>query len=184
MIQLQSKVKIIDNAGASVGRCLRVLNPHSRKYASVGDIVLVSIIEVAKKSKSSNQPKGSLTQGGGPKGGFAPAPQKGGSKDKKSGADSSTRSGKAGSPTTSPKGGARNFKMKGTMSKALVVRVKSCPTYKNMASFPDGNAVILIKTGSTNSKKNLGLTPVGSRIKGPISNILKLSPASPIYPTL
>lgn len=151
MIQLQSKLKIIDNSGGSVGRCIRILTPHGRKHAGVGDVILVSIIEVSKKASSSTQ---SLTKKSGPQGGHKKeAFTKGSNK-------------------------------RGTMSKALVVRTK-CHGFKNTATFPDANAVILIKSGAdSHSGKNLGLVPVGSRIKGPISNILKLAPSSPIYPSL
>lgn len=156
MIQLQSKLKIIDNSGGSVGRCIRVLQPHGRQYAEVGDVVLVSIIEVTKKASLSS---GAHTHS------------------KKSNMSGSKKE-------TVTKGSIK----RGTVSKALVVRTK-CHGYKNAASFPDGNAVILLKHNSSNphSGKNmnrLGQAPVGSRIKGPISSILKLTPSSPIYPSL
>lgn len=153
MIQLQSKLKIIDNSGGSVGRCIRVLKPHGRKYASVGDVVLISIIEVTKKASLSAH-------------------------------NYSKKSNMSGSPKGKDIVTKGSIK-RGTVSKALVVRTK-CHGYKNAASFPDGNAVVLLKSNSSNSHsgKNLGLAPVGSRIKGPISNILKLTPSSPIYPSL
>ena len=56
MIQLLTKVNIIDNSGGVVGRCIKILKPHGRDYAKVGDIILVSIKETAKidgKKKSS-----------------------------------------------------------------------------------------------------------------------------------
>lgn len=149
MIQLQTKVNIIDNSGGSVGRCIRILEPHGRKHAKVGDVILVSVIETIKSLPS---------------------------------ATTNPADSKKSAMTSASNIGSANKLVKGTMSKALVVRTKS-HNYKNMANYED-NAVILIKSNPTNTKKNLGITPVASRIKGPISNILKLKPSSPIYPSL
>lgn len=41
MIQLQTSVQIVDNSGATRGRCIKVLSPG--KFASVGDIILISV---------------------------------------------------------------------------------------------------------------------------------------------
>ena len=48
MIQLLTKVNIIDNSGGAIGKCIKILNPHGRNYAKVGDIILVSIKETLK----------------------------------------------------------------------------------------------------------------------------------------
>jgi ribosomal protein L14 len=48
MIQLLTKVNIIDNSGGVVGRCIKILRPHGRDYAKIGDMIIVSILEIAK----------------------------------------------------------------------------------------------------------------------------------------
>jgi ribosomal protein L14 len=48
MIQLLTKVKIIDNSGGVEGRCIKILKPHGRDNAKIGDTILVSILEIAK----------------------------------------------------------------------------------------------------------------------------------------
>jgi large subunit ribosomal protein L14 len=65
MIQLLTKVNIIDNSGGLIGRCIKILSPHGRDYAKVGDIILVSIKETIKSSNTrDSQLKGNkLTKG-------------------------------------------------------------------------------------------------------------------------
>jgi large subunit ribosomal protein L14 len=41
MIQLNTNLKVIDNSGAKIARCIKVL--HNTQYASIGDIIVVSI---------------------------------------------------------------------------------------------------------------------------------------------
>lgn len=43
MIQQESILKIADNSGAKEALCIRVLGGSGRRYASVGDIVIVAI---------------------------------------------------------------------------------------------------------------------------------------------
>lgn len=43
MIQQESNLKIADNTGAKRARCIRVLGGSGRRYARVGDVVVVSI---------------------------------------------------------------------------------------------------------------------------------------------
>ncbi len=50
MIQLLTKVNIIDNSGGTIGRCIKILQPHGRDHAKVGDIILVSILDTARLS--------------------------------------------------------------------------------------------------------------------------------------
>lgn len=45
MISLLSKVKIIDNSGGILGRCIKVLKPGKKPHAKIGDIILISIIK-------------------------------------------------------------------------------------------------------------------------------------------
>lgn len=43
MIQLQTSVLIVDNSGATRGRCIKVLSPVGSFFANIGDVILVSI---------------------------------------------------------------------------------------------------------------------------------------------
>jgi ribosomal protein L14 len=68
MIQLLTKVNIIDNSGGLRGRCIKILKPHNRDTAKIGDIILVSILEITNKINSGSSPvkgRGSSSQGGG-----------------------------------------------------------------------------------------------------------------------
>ncbi|MBC8458649.1 MAG: 50S ribosomal protein L14 [Deltaproteobacteria bacterium] len=51
MIQAQTKLKVADNSGAKVLSCIKVLGGSRRKYASVGDIIVVSVKEALPNSK-------------------------------------------------------------------------------------------------------------------------------------
>ena len=43
MIQQESIVKIADNSGAKSALCIRVLGGSKRRYASVGDVIVVTV---------------------------------------------------------------------------------------------------------------------------------------------
>ncbi len=43
MIQVETNLVVADNSGAKKVRCIRVLGGSSRRYASVGDLVVVSV---------------------------------------------------------------------------------------------------------------------------------------------
>jgi large subunit ribosomal protein L14 len=45
MIQTESRLEVADNSGARKLACLRVLGGSGRKYASVGDVIVVSVKE-------------------------------------------------------------------------------------------------------------------------------------------
>ncbi|MCG8587967.1 MAG: 50S ribosomal protein L14 [Proteobacteria bacterium] len=45
MIQTESKLEVADNSGARKVACIRVLGGSGRKYASVGDVIVVAIKE-------------------------------------------------------------------------------------------------------------------------------------------
>ncbi len=51
MIQMQSVLDVADNSGAKKVMCIKVLGGSKRKYASVGDIVVVSVREAMPNSK-------------------------------------------------------------------------------------------------------------------------------------
>jgi len=160
MIQLLTKVNIVDNSGALLGRCIKILKPHNRDYAKIGDLILVSILDIAKVEGAT-----STSHRGGPAGG------------KKT-------------PSTSIRD--INKIKKGTMFKALVVRTKTkafASAAQKSVSF-DQNSVILMppKGGPQGAPKGAGvaqkktnlfdLSPIGTRIKGPISILLTPSPSS------
>ena len=45
MIQMQTNLDVADNSGARRVQCIKVLGGSKRKYASVGDIIVVSVKE-------------------------------------------------------------------------------------------------------------------------------------------
>lgn len=45
MIQVESKLHVADNSGARKVACIRVLGGTRKKYASIGDIIVVSVKE-------------------------------------------------------------------------------------------------------------------------------------------
>lgn len=51
MIQMQSVLDVADNSGAKKVFCIKVLGGSRRRYASVGDIIVVSIREAMPNSK-------------------------------------------------------------------------------------------------------------------------------------
>ena len=51
MIQVQTRLKAADNSGAKLLSCIKVLGGSRRKYASVGDIIVVSVKEAMPNSK-------------------------------------------------------------------------------------------------------------------------------------
>jgi len=50
MIQAQTILKVIDNSGAKVIRCFKVLGGSRRRYAEIGDIIVASV-QVAEPRK-------------------------------------------------------------------------------------------------------------------------------------
>jgi large subunit ribosomal protein L14 len=43
MIQQQTRLDVVDNTGAKVAMCIKVLGGSRRRYATVGDVVVVAI---------------------------------------------------------------------------------------------------------------------------------------------
>lgn len=43
MIQVQTMLKVADNSGAKMAKCIRVLGGTYRRYASLGDIIVVAV---------------------------------------------------------------------------------------------------------------------------------------------
>jgi large subunit ribosomal protein L14 len=55
MIQMQTNLDVADNSGARRVQCIKVLGGSHRRYASVGDIIVVSVKEAI--------PRGSVKKG-------------------------------------------------------------------------------------------------------------------------
>ncbi len=51
MIQAETRLTVADNSGARVLYCIKVLGGSRRRYASVGDIIVVSIKEAIPNAK-------------------------------------------------------------------------------------------------------------------------------------
>ncbi len=51
MIQMQTNMDVADNSGAKRVQCIKVLGGAKRKYASVGDIVVVSVKEAIPRGR-------------------------------------------------------------------------------------------------------------------------------------
>lgn len=43
MIQVETKLRVADNTGAKVVQCIKVLGGAGRRYASVGDVIVVAV---------------------------------------------------------------------------------------------------------------------------------------------
>ena len=59
MIQQESRLNVTDNSGAKEALCIRVLGGARRRYASVGDVIVVAIKSVI---PSSDIKKGAVTK--------------------------------------------------------------------------------------------------------------------------
>ncbi len=57
MIQVETRLKVADNSGAKLLSCIKVLGGSKRRYAGIGDIIVVSIKDAIPNSKVS---KGSV----------------------------------------------------------------------------------------------------------------------------
>src|SRR2546427_2116584 len=51
MIQTESRLEVADNTGAKSVQCIKVLGGSHRRYASVGDIIKVTIKEAAPRGR-------------------------------------------------------------------------------------------------------------------------------------
>ncbi|MCR9235038.1 MAG: 50S ribosomal protein L14 [Hyphomicrobiales bacterium] len=51
MIQMQTNLEVADNSGARRVQCIKVLGGSKRKYASVGDIIVVSVKEAIPRGR-------------------------------------------------------------------------------------------------------------------------------------
>lgn len=51
MIQTETRLRVADNSGAKLLSCIKVLGGSKRRYASVGDIIVVAVKEAMPNSK-------------------------------------------------------------------------------------------------------------------------------------
>lgn len=58
MIQQESRLKVADNSGAKEVLCIKVLGGSKRRYASVGDVIVVTV----KEASPGGIKKGSISQ--------------------------------------------------------------------------------------------------------------------------
>ena len=57
MIQAGTNLNVADNSGAKKVRCIKVFFGYKRRYASIGDLVTVSVTSIRKKRKSTSKAK-------------------------------------------------------------------------------------------------------------------------------
>ena len=55
MIQQETILKVCDNSGGKTVRCIKVLGGFKKKYANVGDIIVVSVQQLRNKSKNTSK---------------------------------------------------------------------------------------------------------------------------------
>jgi len=51
MIQVQTELNVADNTGAKIVECIKVLGGSKRRYASIGDAIVVSVKEAIPSGK-------------------------------------------------------------------------------------------------------------------------------------
>lgn len=51
MIQMQTRLEVADNSGAKEVMCIKVLGGSKRRFAGVGDVIVVSVKEAAPKGR-------------------------------------------------------------------------------------------------------------------------------------
>lgn len=51
MIQMQSVLEVADNTGAKEVRCIKVIGGSKRRYARIGDVIIVSVKEAIPETK-------------------------------------------------------------------------------------------------------------------------------------
>nr|QYB22890.1 ribosomal protein L14 [Nitzschia ovalis] len=55
MIQQQTILKVADNSGAKTVKCIKVLGGFKKRYANLGDIIVVSVQQLRNKSKKTSK---------------------------------------------------------------------------------------------------------------------------------
>ena len=57
MIQQQTILKVSDNSGAKTVKCIKVLGGFKKKYATLGDVIVVSVQKLRNKLKKTSKVK-------------------------------------------------------------------------------------------------------------------------------
>jgi large subunit ribosomal protein L14 len=55
MIQQQTILRVADNSGAKTVKCIKVLGGFKKRYANLGDIIVVSVQQLRNKSKKTSK---------------------------------------------------------------------------------------------------------------------------------
>ena len=55
MIQQQTLLKVSDNSGAKTVKCIKVLGGFKKKYAKIGDIIVVSVQQLRNTSRKTSK---------------------------------------------------------------------------------------------------------------------------------
>jgi large subunit ribosomal protein L14 len=55
MIQQKTILKVADNSGAKTVRCIKILGGFKKRYANLGDIIVVSIQKLRNRSKKTSK---------------------------------------------------------------------------------------------------------------------------------
>ena len=55
MIQQQTLLRVADNSGAKIVKCIKVLVGFKKRYAKLGDIIVVSVQQLRNKSKKTSK---------------------------------------------------------------------------------------------------------------------------------
>ena len=64
MIQIGSKLRVTDNSGAKYASCIKVLGGYKKRYATIGDKIVVSILSLRAKRRSQTKiQKGKVAYG-------------------------------------------------------------------------------------------------------------------------
>ena len=51
MIQQESRLRVADNSGAKEVLCIKVLGGSKRRYASIGDVFVLSLIHISEPTR-------------------------------------------------------------------------------------------------------------------------------------
>lgn len=55
MIQSQTILKVADNSGAKTVKCVKILGGFQKRYAKLGDVIVVSVQQLRNKSKKTSK---------------------------------------------------------------------------------------------------------------------------------
>lgn len=55
MIQQETILKVCDNSGGKIVKCIKVLGGFKKKYAKLGDLIVISVQQLRNKSKSTSK---------------------------------------------------------------------------------------------------------------------------------